>query len=1136
LILRQKTVSAELRRFVGIYLSLLFAATLLASAQNKLQNKDAYLRREGDDWVMGTSLVERRLRLTDGQLTSVSLRNKVSGGEYQKAELASAEIRFSANGREVGVSGWQWRLLSDHLTQGTQGDLELDIALGADTLRAVKHYVIYPGTAIIREWITIENTSSSSLRLQHVEFLNSRLSIPQAQQLRFNYITGGGNYNGSQLLKSEILTASYRRTLDSNGGVQPGHYSSYLPLVFLLDRSAREGLALGWDYLGHWRFDIGEDDSSVLEMKFELAGYDSELLSGAQIDTPKVFTAPFSGDIDGLGNQLLDWQYSYLWDFTNPDYFAKTRWAVDWPDPWVGDGGTPSADNWGRRLALDLRYIDLLRETGTDVLWDDAGWYDRWGTWNGPDWGRTNDYLRKYGMKWVLWYPTFLATPESKVGQLHPDWMIPGQQALEQSISGTADWQRKLLNDAVSVWGDFQWRYDIAPAASANDTGALAADRNFRDLLRRFRRDHPQSGIDACDNGGRWISYEIARLADSGEYTDGGVGPYSSYYTSLLVPPDKLHNVVDLDHTYYNRATDRTHLAMDPTWYRDPGDGPDVESIRKDWEIYHYLVAQGVAGRWSHVFRPEVQNDDAVWYFQRMNRDSSKGVILTKHAKEGASYFVISQPAKHSTDLHDQYLGGAGEMNQMETTTVATLETGIYEDPIDGAARYYGVPGQGFGPLNIKYRSEAGDESLITQVAQLGARREVTDHFFGISLQLRRPMTITQLGQFDPGNNRGTYTLSVVRAADRKVLATADLDMSQTKPDAMGFKYARLSGPLQLEASAPPIIIYPRGLLPNEIYDVRASVAGLHLQRRGSELMSKGISLDKIAAGELIFLNLPHYPGSGTDHNPPGPPTQVTKRRGSNLGVEGIEIQWSPGNDDNWISYYEVHKNGKQIGRTAKGTFFFDHSASARDDAGSAYEVIAVDGDGNRSSAVAARSVPDDLATYEALGDFSATQTVNQWMYEEAVADGSYRELVWDKGGYEGRWRGSGLGKIGRIWMQPSAEYDVSRTFIVPSAGSVDMSGVIRKDPSADNHASCFVRILQNSRLVWPVEGWAEVLSDYNSPTPYQIDNLRVAAGNKIRFIVKHNGENRADPIIWDPVIVIHNGSSEATRADGSRK
>ena len=68
-------------------------------------------------------------------------------------------------------------------------------------------------------------------------------------------------------------------------------------------------------------------------------------------------------------------------------------------------GALPSADNWGRRLALDLRYVDLLRETGTDILWDDAGWYDKWGTWNGPEWRKTNDYLRKHDMKWVLWYP-----------------------------------------------------------------------------------------------------------------------------------------------------------------------------------------------------------------------------------------------------------------------------------------------------------------------------------------------------------------------------------------------------------------------------------------------------------------------------------------------------------------------------------------------------------------------------------------------------------------------------------------------------------------------------------------------------------------------------------------------------------
>ena len=40
-------------------------------------------------------------------------------------------------------------------------------------------------------------------------------------------------------------------------------------------------------------------------------------------------------------------------------------------------------------------------------------------------------------------------------------------------------------------------------------------------------------------------------------------------------------------------------------------------------------------------------------------------------------------------------------------------------------------------------------------------------------------------------------------------------------------------------------------------------------EQTGSQLMSKGIGLEKIAAGELIFLNLPHYPGSGTDQVPP---------------------------------------------------------------------------------------------------------------------------------------------------------------------------------------------------------------------------------------------------------------------------
>ncbi|MGB6773812.1 MAG: hypothetical protein WBE45_05495, partial [Terriglobales bacterium] len=411
-------------------------------------------------------------------------------------------------------------------------------------------------------------------------------------------------------------------------------------------------------------------------------------------------------------------------------------------------------------------------------------------------------------------------------------------------------------------------------------------------------------------------------------------------------------------------------------------------------------------------------------------------------------------------------------------------------------------------------------------IVKIGAERRIADRFFGVALQLDEPMTVTQLGQFDPGNNNGEYTLLLVRAEDSKVLATVDLDMSRTYPDTMGFKYARLTTPIQLDVSSKPVVIYPRGLASAKVYEVRANSSGLRLQQTGAKLMSDGISLDKIVPGELIFLNLPNYPGSGTDHVPPSSPAHVTKRLGTNLGVQGVELSWSPSHDDNWISYYEIHKNGKLLGRTAKGTFFFDHSDSARNDLDAIFEVVAVDGDGNRSPAVAAQKTAGDLQTYEALGDFSPTQSVKQWAYEEALDDGSYRDLAWDKEGYEGRWAGSGLGRIGRIWMQPSAQYDLSRTFIAPASGVIDSSGIVRKDPSAENQTSCFVRILLNSRQVWPTEGWAEVSPNYDVPTSYEITNLRVLAGDKIRFTVKHNGKNRADPIVWDPTIVIRDSET----------
>ncbi len=1097
-----------------------FAANSQAVQAGKQPAGDAYVRREGMTWIMGTSKAERKIALRNGRLVLTSFKNKRSNREYREVGPDPEEIRLKVDGTEVSSPISEWSFVSEHTRQLAQGELQFDIKLKTGSVGVTKHWVLYPQTAIVREWLTIENLSNHDVRIQDLFFLNTRVLGGKPDQLEFDYLSGGGNFNGSQLLKTEHVHRTYDRTFDSQAGIQVGSYSAYLPLVILRDPLSEDNLAVGWDYMGHWSLQVGGARGEQVGMALEVAGYDDLLKPGAQFDTPKAFAAALSGDLDDIGNQILDWQYQYLWEFTTPEFFGKTRWAVDWPPPWVGNGGTPSADNWGRRLALDLRYTDLLRECGGDILWDDAGWYDHWGSWNGPDWRLATSYLKKHGMSWVLWYPTFLATPESTVGQKHPDWLIPGSAFFEQSIQETATWQKNLLDQGVAAWNDFQWRYDIAPAAAATDTKLLAADQNFRSLLEQFKTSHPKSGVDACDGGGRWISYDIARLAESGEYTDGGVGPYSNYYTSLLVSPDKLHNVVDFDHTYYNPASDRTHLALSPNWYRDPGDGATLDAIRKDWEIYHYLIAKGVAGRGSHVFRPRVTNDDPVWYFQRTDADGSRGIVITKHAKRGPSYFLVSKPLANYSG--DHYEGGAGSMTEIFTSAIARPDTGIYADPIDDEYRYYGVPGEVYGPLNFRYQGRAGEESYITQIGKHGNVRDVSSAYFGMSFQVgEQPIVITELGQYDAdgfSGNHGVYSLMLIRANDKTVVASATLDMNKAEVDSLGFKYARLASPVRLEPEPDkPVVVFPRGLQSDMTYDVHTYYAGIHLRQAGKQLMAEGISLPAILPGELIFLNLPNYPGSGSDKINPEPPSKVTKRVGTNLGTQGIEVAWSPGSDNNWISYYEVLRNGGVIGKSAKGEFFFDH-LSASPDVKARYEVRTVDGDGNRSPLVAAEAAAGDAEMHQPLGEFSPTQGAHGWKYEQTSDAQHYEDLDWQSGGYEGFWGGSGLGRIGRIWVQPAAATEIARTFVVARTCSARLSGQVQKDPSADSESPVLVRIDHNEKQIWPASGWADV-PHFGTPATYELKDLAVREGDTLRFIVKRNDANRPQPILWNPLI-----------------
>ena len=118
-------------RLSTIVLLVLCAAVSFASSQTSIQSKDGYVRREGSDWVLGSSVAEKRIRLKDGQLVLASLVNKSSGHEYQDSPSAPSEFRFVINGRDVTAPDWKWSLLNEKAFVGKQGEIQLDIELAS---------------------------------------------------------------------------------------------------------------------------------------------------------------------------------------------------------------------------------------------------------------------------------------------------------------------------------------------------------------------------------------------------------------------------------------------------------------------------------------------------------------------------------------------------------------------------------------------------------------------------------------------------------------------------------------------------------------------------------------------------------------------------------------------------------------------------------------------------------------------------------------------------------------------------------------------------------------------------------------------------------------------------------------------
>ena len=475
---------------------------------------------------------------------------------------------------------------------------QLTLGFTAPGLKIRCVVVAFPGTAVLRQWLELENIGDAPVGAAATPLTLALCDKPDAPFTHY-WMTGGNSHQDQGALHAAPVTSGY------TGVVEGQATAAFVPWL-ALHRDNADGLFLALEYLGNWRLAVAQLDGVVRVTADipDLAGV--TIAPGETLTLPACTLGAFAGTLDDMGVVVYDWQYRYLWDYTNMDYYTRPKWAVPW---------FYCAQNLQEQFAERLACLDmdaeLMRSVGFEMLWDDAGWsvYDGLPAdgyhcvftsgYEGPDFRQTQRYLEKMGMRWLAWF-----TQRPSAG---------------------------VMAAKVGAWGDFEWRSD---AVSFPD---WAADRDLRAKVVRFLERFPGSSFHTCSGGSTYShTFDIPRYANTNYFADGGRGPLTNYFFSYLEPPDKWIDIIEAFNSKlnYRPATARQNLTMVPFWGFHADDATR-DALRCDLDTYRYLRHTGVAGRGSYVFHPAIEGDDATYYAQRTSRDRTKACIIFKHQAPG---------------------------------------------------------------------------------------------------------------------------------------------------------------------------------------------------------------------------------------------------------------------------------------------------------------------------------------------------------------------------------------------------------------------------------------------------------------------------------------------------------------------
>ena len=139
--------------------------------------KDTYSRREGNVISLGTDKLAMELTLTpEGRFVQTSLCHRVTGKEYvQCGPVQPDEFSIEVNGERICGNRGGFTLTGVETRTLSQGEEETIVSLRRAGLAIRRHYIAYPGLAIVQSFTEYVNESGADMTVSKPSLFVVRL-------------------------------------------------------------------------------------------------------------------------------------------------------------------------------------------------------------------------------------------------------------------------------------------------------------------------------------------------------------------------------------------------------------------------------------------------------------------------------------------------------------------------------------------------------------------------------------------------------------------------------------------------------------------------------------------------------------------------------------------------------------------------------------------------------------------------------------------------------------------------------------------------------------------------------------------------------------------------------------------------